>query len=41
MALLHSYADDSHELLLGELVRELMPGAQLSLSSDLVGPSGV
>ena len=37
VALLHSYADDSHELLLGELVRELMPGVQLSLSSDLVG----
>ncbi len=37
VALLHSYADGSHEELLGELVRELMPGAQLSLSSDLVG----
>jgi len=37
IALLHSYADDSHELALGALVSELMPGVQLSLSSDLVG----
>ena len=37
VALLHSYADDAHERLLGELVRELLPDAQLSLSSELVG----
>jgi N-methylhydantoinase A len=37
VALLHSYADPAHEQLLGELVRELLPGVQLSLSSDLVG----
>jgi N-methylhydantoinase A len=37
VALLHSYADPAHEQLLGELVRELLPDVQLSLSSDLVG----
>ncbi len=37
VALLHSYADPSHERLLGELLRELLPGACVSLSSDLVG----
>ncbi len=37
VALLHSYAHPEHERLLGELVAELLPDAQLSLSSDLVG----
>jgi N-methylhydantoinase A len=37
IALLHSYADPRHERMLGELVAELLPDAQLSLSSDLVG----
>ena len=37
VALLHSYAHPEHERLLGELVAELIPGAHLSLSSDLVG----
>jgi N-methylhydantoinase A len=37
VALLHSYADPAHEQLLGELIAELLPEAQLSLSSDLVG----
>jgi N-methylhydantoinase A len=37
IALLHSYADPKHEQLLGALVRELLPDAQLSLSSELVG----
>ncbi len=37
VCLLHSYADPSHERLIGELVRELLPGASLSLSSELVG----
>jgi N-methylhydantoinase A len=37
VALLHSYADPTHEQLLGEFVGELLPGVQLSLSSDLVG----
>jgi len=37
VALLHSYADPRHEQLLGELISELLPDAQLSLSSDLVG----
>jgi N-methylhydantoinase A len=37
VALLHSYADPRHEQLLGELIAELLPGAQLSLSSEIVG----
>ncbi|HWX95861.1 MAG TPA: hydantoinase/oxoprolinase family protein, partial [Solirubrobacteraceae bacterium] len=37
VALLHSYADPSHERLLGDLIAELLPQAQLTLSSDLVG----
>jgi N-methylhydantoinase A len=37
VALLHSYADPRHEQLLGELIAELLPEAQLSLSSELVG----
>ncbi|HEY1774974.1 MAG TPA: hydantoinase/oxoprolinase family protein [Solirubrobacteraceae bacterium] len=37
VALLHSYRDPGHEQLLGELARELLPDASLSLSSELVG----
>jgi N-methylhydantoinase A len=37
ISLLHSYADPSHELVLGELVAELLPDVHVSLSSDLVG----
>ena len=37
VALLHSYADPSHELILGEEIAELLPDVQLTLSSDLVG----
>jgi N-methylhydantoinase A len=37
VCLLHSYADPTHEQLLGEQIRELLPGAALSLSSELVG----
>jgi N-methylhydantoinase A len=37
VALLHSYADPSHEQLLGELLAELIPQAHVSLSSDVVG----
>jgi N-methylhydantoinase A len=37
VALLHSYADPQHERLLGELIEELLPGATVSLSSELVG----
>ncbi|MGO9489448.1 MAG: hydantoinase/oxoprolinase family protein [Solirubrobacteraceae bacterium] len=37
VALLHSYADDSHERAIGALLRELLPDAALSLSSELVG----
>jgi N-methylhydantoinase A len=37
VALLHSYADPSHELILGEQIAELLPDMQLTLSSDLVG----
>jgi N-methylhydantoinase A len=37
VALLHSYAHPEHERLLGELIAELLPDAQLSLSSDIVG----
>jgi N-methylhydantoinase A len=37
VSLLHSYADPSHERMLGALIAELLPQAHLSLSSDLVG----
>ncbi len=37
VSLLHSYRDPTHELMLGELLREALPGAALSLSSELVG----
>jgi N-methylhydantoinase A len=37
VALLHSYADASHERLLGELLAEIIPDTHLTLSSDLVG----
>ncbi len=37
VCLLHSYADPAHEQLLGEHIRELLPDAALSLSSELVG----
>ncbi len=37
VSLLHSYRDASHERLLGELIAELIPDAQLSLSCELVG----
>ncbi len=37
VSLLHSYADPSHERMLGELIAELLPSTHLSLSSDLVG----
>ncbi|MCW3068024.1 MAG: hypothetical protein JWL67_649 [Solirubrobacterales bacterium] len=37
VSLLHSYADSSHECLLGELLAELLPEACVSLSSELVG----
>jgi N-methylhydantoinase A len=37
VALLHSYADPSHERLLAEQIAELLPDVQLTLSSDLVG----
>ncbi len=37
VALLHSYADPSHERLLGELLAELMPDVHVSLSYELVG----
>jgi N-methylhydantoinase A len=37
VCLLHSYADPRHEQRLGELLGEIMPGAGLSLSSELVG----
>ena len=37
VCLLHSYADPEHERLLSEQVRELLPDAALSLSSELVG----
>jgi N-methylhydantoinase A len=37
VSLLHSYADPTHERLLGELVAELLPDAHLSLSFELVG----
>jgi N-methylhydantoinase A len=37
VSLLHSYADPSHERLLGALIAELLPGVHYSLSSELVG----
>jgi N-methylhydantoinase A len=37
VALLHSYADDAHERLLGALLAELLPDSHCSLSADLVG----
>jgi N-methylhydantoinase A len=37
VALLHSYADPRHELMLGELLAELLPGVPVSLSGELVG----
>jgi len=37
IALLHSYADRSHELLLGKLLAEVLPEMHVSLSSELVG----
>ncbi|HEV7585522.1 MAG TPA: hydantoinase/oxoprolinase family protein, partial [Solirubrobacteraceae bacterium] len=37
VALLHSYADPSHERLLGRQLAEMLPDAQVTLSSDLVG----
>ena len=37
VCLLHSYDDPAHEQLLGAEIRELLPGASLSLSSELVG----
>jgi N-methylhydantoinase A len=37
VALLHSYADPSHERLLGALIAELLPDTHVSLSSALVG----
>ena len=37
VALLHSYADPSHERLIGELLAARLPGVPISLSSELVG----
>jgi N-methylhydantoinase A len=37
VVLLHSYADPTHERMLGELLEERMPGVSVSLSSELVG----
>ena len=37
VSLLHSYADPSHERLLGALIAELLPEVHMSLSCDLVG----
>lgn len=37
VVLLHSYADASHERLLGALLEEAMPQTHVSLSSELVG----
>lgn len=37
VVLLHSYADASHEQLLGALLEEVMPRTHVSLSSELVG----
>jgi N-methylhydantoinase A len=37
VSLLHSYADGSHEQMLGEAIEQQLPGIPLSLSSELVG----
>jgi N-methylhydantoinase A len=37
VSLLHSYADHSHERLLGALISELLPDVHVSLSCELVG----
>ncbi len=37
VSLLHSYANPSHERLLGALISELLPDVHVSLSCDLVG----
>ncbi len=37
VVLLHSYAHPEHELALGALIAELLPGVHLSLSHELVG----
>lgn len=37
ISLLHSYADPSHERLLGAVIAEMLPEAHVSLSCDLVG----
>ncbi len=37
VSLLHSYADPSHEQLLGDLLAELLPDVHVSLSCELVG----
>ena len=37
VSLLHSYADATHEQMLGEVIEEELPGIALSLSSELVG----
>jgi N-methylhydantoinase A len=37
VSLLHSYADPSHERLLGALISKLLPDVHVSLSCDLVG----
>ena len=37
VALLHSYVDDTHERMIGDLLSELLPDAVCSLSSELVG----
>jgi N-methylhydantoinase A len=37
VSLLHSYANDAHEQLLGALIAELLPDTHLSLSCELVG----
>jgi N-methylhydantoinase A len=37
VSLLHSYAHPAHELALGELLAEMLPGTHVSLSTDVVG----
>ena len=37
VVLLHSYADPSHERLLGELISRRLPGVHVSLSHQVVG----
>ena len=37
VALLHSYRDGAHERVLGDLIKQLLPGVQCSLSGELVG----